>query len=147
MNNIVLPELSDLAWIYISIANIFEDKLASAERIVLGYILSQDPKPLLRLDLEDRDRRQLLNAFLALEQYKSTGKSDVLLPLDMATSALIIKSAMYRCVTTMSMVGLSTTATTLEEQLREPVSDSYTKLYDAALNKFCLLYTSPSPRD
>ena len=85
--------------------------------------------------MADRDRRQLLNALLALRDYKQNSWSDVLLPLDMATSALILKSAMYRCVTTMDMVGLTTKAQTIEEQILEPVSDSYTRLYEAALNK------------
>ena len=135
MQNLVLPELTDLGWVFISIANIFEDKLSSAERIVLGYMLSRQPEEILRQQMPDRDRRQLLNALLALKQYRETGKSNIMLPLDMATSALILKSAMYRCVTTMKMVGLTTDAKTVEEQLLEPVSDSYTRLYEAALNK------------
>lgn len=132
---VVLPEFTDLGWVYMSVANIFEDKLSSAERIVLGYLLSQNQATVLQLNLEDRDRRQLLNAFLALKQYKETGQSNILLPLDMATSALILMSAMYRCPTTMAMVGLSSKATTIEERILEPVSDSYTKLHIAALNK------------
>jgi hypothetical protein len=135
LSKVILPELTDLAWVYISVANIFEDKLATAERIVLGYLLAQDPDVLLRVDMADRDRRQLLNALLAIKQYKLYDQSDVMLPLDMATSALILKSAMYRCVKTMSMVGLTTSATTVEEQLREPISDSYTLLYQAALDQ------------
>ena len=135
MANVVLPEFTDLGWVFISIANIFEDKLASAERIVLGWLISHNPEEVLALDLADRDRRQLLNALLALKDYKEDGCSNVLLPLDMATSALILKSAMYRCVTTMDMVGLTTKAQTVEEQILEPVSDSYTSLYEAALSK------------
>jgi len=135
MQNVVLPELTDLGWIYVSVCNIFEDKLATAEKIVLGYLLAKVPQIVLNLDLEDRDRRQLLNALMALESYKSTGTSDVMLPLDMATSALILKSAMYRCVKTMEMVGLTTKATTVDEQLLEPVADSYTILYETALSK------------
>jgi len=135
MANVVLPELTDLGWVYISIANIFEDKLSSADRIILGYLLSKQPEELLKIDLIDRDRRQLLNALLALKQYKGSWQSNVLLPLDMATSALILMSAMYRCTTTMDMVGLSTKATTVDGQLREAVSDSYTRLYAAALSK------------
>ncbi len=135
MNNVVLPEISDLGWVYISIANIFEDKLCSATRIVLGYLLSEKFDDVIQLPKADRDRRQLLNAFLALQDYKVTGKTNILVPLDMATSALIIKSAMYRCVTTMGMVGLSTSSTTVQQQMLEPISDSYTKLYAAALAK------------
>ena len=85
--------------------------------------------------MPDRDRRQLLNALLALQEYKEIGETSVLLPLDMATSALILMSAMYRCVTTMSMVGLTTSAKSPEEQILEPVSDSYTRLYETALGK------------
>jgi len=135
MSKVVLPELTDLAWVYVSIANVFEDKLSTSDKIILGHLLSKHPASLLKLDLLDRDRRQLINALMVLQDYKSMGKSNVLLPLDMATSALIIKSAMYRCTKTMAMVGLTTEAKTVEAQLLEPVSDSYTKLYEAALNK------------
>lgn len=136
MSNIVLPEFTDMGWCYMSVANIFEDKLSSAERIVLGYLLATyHSEDMLKLNLEDRDRRQLLNALLAVKQYSENGCSNIMLPLDMATSALILKSAMYRCTTTMKMVGLTTEETTLEGQIREPVSDSYTRLYQAALDK------------
>ena len=134
--NIQLPELTDLGWVYCSISNIFEDKLSTADKIILGYLLSkEDISVLLALPEKDRDRRQLLNALEALEDYKTKGTSNVLLPLDMATSALILMSALYRCTKTMEMVGLTSKAKTVEEQLIEPVSDSYTKLYETALSK------------
>lgn len=128
-SNITLPEFTDLGWVYMSIANIFEGKLSSAERIILGMLMSRDPVALFEIPMEQRDKLQLANALKSLQDYKEFGRTDIPMELDMATSALILMSAMYRCPATMGLVGLSSNAKTIEERIREPVSDSYTELY------------------
>lgn len=132
-HNIVLPEFTDLGWAYQSIANVFEDKLCSAEKIALGYCMYQDPAKLFEIPMKQRDKIQLINAIKTVQQYAEFGQTNIMMPTDMATSALILMSAMYRCTTTMDIVGLSSEAKTIEEHILTPIRDSYTELYSKSI--------------
>lgn len=128
-------ELTDLGWVFANIANTFDDKLPLGERITLGYMMTREQEYAVSQLDEQRDHLQLFNGFSALKEYKETGKTTVLLPWDMATSAIILMSALYACTKSMEMVGLTSKSKTIKDFMLEPVNDTYMSLYHGTLDK------------
>lgn len=129
--SIHMLELSDIGWVYVNLCNPFDDRLPVGERIVLGYIMSKDVvRTLTSHEVSDqRDQMQVNNCLQALKDYKEKGKTNVLLPWDMATSAIILMSAMYACTKSMEQVGLTSKSRTIKEFMLEPINDTYMSLF------------------